>query len=207
MNEYKNRLTILGPSVTKKGYSIVKCSCGTVKEVRNDHIKTGKTLSCGCLRKEKLSEINTSHGMSKSSEYNSWKAMVHRCNDETDERYHDYGGRGISVCERWLNIENFIADIGLKPFKGAQIDRIDNSKGYYKKNCKWSTRSQNQRNMRSNRIIEYRGEQGLLIDFAEKFKINKSTLAKRIFRSGWTVEQALETKLVKGQKIFKEVKP
>jgi len=196
----KNRLTILGQSVSKKNYFVVKCTCGTIKEVRKDHIKNGETLSCGCLQIESLLKRSITHGHSKTSEYKTWCAVLHRCENETDKRYYDYGGRGIDVCNDWHDFNIFFADMGKKPFKDAQIDRIDNNLGYYKLNCRWVSRTQNQRNMRSNRIITYKGVSKTLVEFAEQFCINKSTLSKRICRSGWSIERAIETPVQKKRK-------
>lgn len=203
----KSRLTILGNSENKKNYYVVRCDCGTIKEVRKDHIRNNETLSCGCLMREISGKNNTTHGKSNTSEYKSWASMIYRCTNTNDKRYDDYGGRGITVCEEWKDFTKFMEDMKEKPYKGAQINRIDNEKGYYKGNCVWSSRIENQRNMRSSRYITYKNETKLLIEFAEMFNINPSTLSKRIFRSGWSVEDALETPLIKGQhKIQKENK-
>lgn len=193
------RLTVVNADL-KVSYFIVKCVCGNTKSVRRDHLLTGKTLSCGCLFREMLSERNTTHGMSRTSEYRTWKNILHRCNDETDHRFKDYGGRGIRVCPQWLDFAKFLEDMGKKPFDAAQIDRSNNFIGYNKENCSWVTRKQNQRNTRSNRLIEYKGEVQPLVVFAERFGINKSTLHKRISRSDWSVKMAIETPVLKRKK-------
>jgi len=194
----KSRLTVLGKSTIRKNYLVVRCDCGTLKEVRADHIRNGKTLSCGCLRVELSRKNNTTHGLSKSSEYKSWATMNRRCSNKDDKRYSDYGGRGISVCTEWKDFNVFMSDMGKKPFVGAQIDRIDNSGGYCKENCRWVSRSENQRNRRANKIITYNGESKPVIEFAERFGIDKSTLSKRISRSKWSVKDALEVPLSRG---------
>lgn len=193
------RLTVIGYKDEKKRYCNVKCICGTIKDVRIDHLLRGETKSCGCLSIEKAKERLIKHGLSGTTEYKTWSCMLHRCNNPKDKRYCDYGGRGISVCDRWNFFENFLHDMGKKPFRGAQIDRKDNNGDYNKPNCRWASRKKNQRNMRSNRIITYNGESNLLIFFAEKHNINPSTLRKRISR-GWTVKRAIETNAKKGVK-------
>ncbi|MBS1987049.1 hypothetical protein JST99_03925 [Candidatus Dependentiae bacterium] len=90
----------------------------------------------------------TSNGLAESSIYNRWYLMKRRCYRKSDPRYEDYGGRGIKVCDRWLVFLNYYEDMGQPPFKGAQIDRIDNDKDYEPSNCKWVTPSENSQNMR-----------------------------------------------------------
>lgn len=88
------------------------------------------------------------HGMSRTKEYKCWGALKNRCLNTKNIQYKDYGGRGITVCERWLKFENFFEDMGICP-NGYQIDRIDNDKGYFKENCRWTSRTINSRNRRS----------------------------------------------------------
>ncbi len=98
-----------------------------------------------------LFTINESHGLNKSSEYRTWADMLQRCTNLKDTGYHRYGGRGITVCDRWKNSFTFFyEDMGPKPFPKAQIDRKKNNKGYYKSNCRWVTRVQNAQNTRRN---------------------------------------------------------
>lgn len=97
------------------------CDCGNTKEVRSTALQRGDTISCGCFRSEASSrraiETNTTHGMCNHELYGVWKDMMARCYNPNVEKYKDYGGRGIVVCERWQSVENFIADIGARPEK------------------------------------------------------------------------------------------
>lgn len=119
-----------------------RCDCGKEVKVRAFDLNSGVTKSCGCLRKKTMSKTgkhNKTHGMRNTPEYAVWRAMKQRCNDPNHKDYKNYGGRGISICERWLNFfENFYSDMGEKPKpkRKYSIDRIDNEKGYYKENCR-----------------------------------------------------------------------
>jgi len=135
-----------------------KCDCGNIKVVQWDHLRDGCTKSCGCLAKELI----TTHGLSKTPTYNTWVAMLQRCNNHNHPRYKDWGGRGIKVCDRWLKFESFFEDMGEKP-TGLLIERIDNERGYYPSNCKWATRLQQQKNQRVNKKNKT-GVSGVFLD-------------------------------------------
>lgn len=106
---------------------------------------------------------NFVHGMSKTSTYKSWEAMIQRCSNASLKSYKNYGGRGISVCDEWTKFEKFYADMGIKP-NGCSIDRIDVNGNYDQLNCRWSTMKQQNRNRRNNRLIEFNGETLSLIN-------------------------------------------
>ncbi|MCI0767436.1 AP2 domain-containing protein [Bacillus sp. TL12] len=123
---------------------LCKCDCGNEVIVRSSHLTTGATISCGCAR------IKHGHSSAReaSSEYSSWHNMITRCTYKKHESFKDYKDRGITVCDRWLSFDNFIADMGEKPFPNYSIERIDNDKGYYPENCIWADRKTQQRNQR-----------------------------------------------------------
>lgn len=151
------------------------------------------------------SRVTLNHGLSHHPIYRVWQSLRARCFYESCEAYPDYGGRGITVCAGWKDDPAaFIADLGPKPSDAHEIDREDNDGHYscghcaecvangWKANCRWATRSQNDRNRRSNRYVEFRGERRLLIELCEQFGVPKDTVCKRL-ESGWDIERALTT--------------
>lgn len=126
-----------------------------------------------------------------SCEYMIWGQMIQRCKNRNNPAFKNYGGRGIYVCEQWLNFEIFIKDMGAKP-NGFTLDRIDNSKGYSPENCRWSSRAENNKNKRNNIWITLDGVSLVLSDWSKKSVVTYRTLHKRIKR-GWDLKLALET--------------
>ena len=130
-------------TLSGKSFSFYQCDlCGKIKEIQNATVKRGQK-SCGCLNKENGKHLIT-HGMVYSKEYSSYRAMKERCLNEKSKSYKHYGGRGITMCDEWIeSFENFYKDMGERPSKNHSIDRIDVNKGYSKENCQWTT-SRNQ---------------------------------------------------------------
>jgi len=180
---------------------LCKCDCGIEKIIRGSSLKSGDTKSCGCLAKEQLIKRSTKHGHNKKGKqtkiYQSWRHMIERCTNSNYSEYQYYGGRGITVCERWLNFENFLEDMDEPPTQEHSIDRIDNDGNYCKSNCRWATKREQARNTRRNLLITFDGETQCLMWWAEKFNINYHTLYNRIYRNGWPIEKALTTPVQK----------
>jgi hypothetical protein len=131
LGETFGRLTVVGmlPSENGKGRRLCRCECGRVVEKFAVYLRNGDTKSCGCLNPDKTRETFTTHGKSQSRIYVVWSSMVKRCTNPTNSAYYKYGAKGISVADRWMKFENFLADMGEKPFPEAQIDRINNDGG------------------------------------------------------------------------------
>lgn len=125
---------------------------------------------------------------------NIYNHMIRRCYEKTGPRFKDWGGRGITVCERWLGRDgfaNFLADMGTRPSPKHSIDRIDNDGNYEPSNCRWATATQQTRNSRHANIIEVNGERKHLRDWAREKGMLESTLCNRLLRSGWDPERAI----------------
>jgi len=124
------------------------CECGLTKMIRSSDLRYGKSKSCGCLSKDASRLRNTTHGLSGTRAHISWHAMIDRCINIENVRFKDYGGRGIRVCESWLeSFENFHKDMGDRP-EGMSLDRINNNGNYEASNCKWSTPKEQAKNRR-----------------------------------------------------------
>jgi hypothetical protein len=127
------------------------------------------------------------HGMRGTRVYNSWQAMKKRCLNKNRKNYKYYGGRGIVVCEKWMEFENFYKDMGECP-RGKTLDRINNNLGYFKENCCWSTPRQQNNNRRDNHFLVYKGKTQTIAQWSRELDINYKTIYSRIKR-GWNIEK------------------
>lgn len=135
----------------------------------------------------------------KTAAYQSWIAMKKRCRYVKHPCYHRYGGRGITVCDRWIDsFENFLADMGPRP-EGMTLDRIDNDGNYEPGNCKWSTRAEQTLKRRCNRNIEYRGKTQTLKEWCDELGLKRPRINERL-RRGWSVKDAFERPSLQGRK-------
>lgn len=139
----------------------------------------------------KVGYANRTHGLSSNSIYATWQAMIRRCRDVEYDGYENYGGRGIRVCERWLQIDNFVADMWPRP-NGASLDRIDVDGNYEPGNCRWVSQRDQMQNMRTTTRFTLHGVTKSLHDWATELGVSPRTLAGRR-RRGWTDEKILTT--------------
>lgn len=166
------------------------CDCGETITTKLNALRNGDVNSCGCLRKE---GNRTSHKMIHTPEYASWSHMKDRCKNINSKDFKNYGGRGISVCERWdMSFENFFSDVGARPTSAHSIDRINVDGNYEPSNCRWATNFQQARNKRVNVFLEVNGKKQVLSDWAREIGINVSTLYARLSRH--SIEIALTLK-------------
>lgn len=172
-------------------YWLCQCDCGSLTRKRQDHVKNGRTTSCGCFNAEEARKRSTKHNQCFSSTYVIWQNMKSRCLNPKNKAYHNYGGRGIFVCPEWVNsFEQFLGDMGDRP-DGLVLDRINNNDGYYKENCRWVTYSENNRNKRNSIILEHDGTKQSIKTWSEKTGINHGTLTSRLRRNKWTITRLL----------------
>lgn len=177
-----------------------RCDCGNADYIaRADQVRRGVIISCGCLRHERAAErcrIRTKHGHSRkdsrSPEYRTWRNMLDRCNNPKTDNYDRYGGRGITVCDRWSVFEDFLLDMGPKPAANFSIGRINNDGHYEPTNCRWEHVTQQARNKSTSRLVVYRGKSMTIAEACQITAIPRNVVDARLNR-GWTPERAVTT--------------
>jgi len=166
------------------------CDCGNYCQIDGCSLKRGFTRSCGCLAKEARITQKTTHGFGKHPLRNTYLLMIKRCYNQEDPSYGRYGGRGITVCDRWReSFESFVADMGDRP-KGHSIDRIDNDGPYSPENCRWATVLQQNNNQRRNHKLTCNGETLTITEWANRLGITRRAILSRL-RYGWPTERVL----------------
>ena len=175
---------------------LCKCDCGKEHRATTSNLRSGSTNSCGCLRKEVASNLTKTHDLSSTRLHGIWRGMKDRCLNRNDVSYPSYGGRGITICDEWLNdfVSFYLWAIANGYSDKLSIDRIDNNKGYMPSNCRWAECEIQSRNRRSNRRFSYNGKTQTLAEWAREYGIDRKTLSDRMDRFGWSFERALITK-------------
>jgi hypothetical protein len=181
----------------KSGYSkrfwLCRCDCGKTKEIFAREID--RQQSCGCLHYTLIAKKLTKHGYARQGnqkpEYRVWHGMLDRCTNKHCKSFRNYGDRGITVSDEWLDFKTFISDMGDRPSKKHTIERKNNELGYSKDNCYWALRSVQSRNRRNNRWIEHGGEKMCITDWSRKLGITLSALQFRL--KHWEIGKALAT--------------
>jgi hypothetical protein len=168
-----------------------RCDCGNEMVAQARKLKRGRLLSCGCLR--------VRHGHHRRGQvtktYRTWSNMLSRCRNPNATCYADYGGRGITVCERWLTFANFLADMGECP-PSMTIERRNNNGNYEPSNCYWATPIDQANNKRNTRYVTYRGEQMSIARLASLAGLPYSVVQQRISKYGWSAEDAANTPIL-----------
>lgn len=175
--------------------NLCECGCGQLT-----NISTVNNRCKGWIKGKPLRYIVGHNGMKhghardETKIYRAWDAMVRRCTNPRHKSWHNYGGRGITVCKEWLSFENFLADMG-EPEKGMTLERKDNNKGYYKDNCVWANMLTQANNRRNNRYIDFHGKKLTASQIARlsPIKINGNAIAVRIFKLKWSIEKSMNT--------------
>lgn len=175
-----------------------RCDCGRMCEAIRWSLRAGRAKSCGCLRSDGLIARNvatsTTHGHTTggklSRTYVSWLQMIQRCENRKHNSFARYGGRGITVCDRWRqSFDAFLEDMGPRP-DGHSLDRIDNSGDYEPDNARWATPGQQAQNQSTTNLIECRGEVLSLSEWSRRSRISRTGIRKRLL-AGWSPERAL----------------
>lgn len=166
-----------------------ECECGGIVNVLSSNLRTGHTKSCGCLKYE---GSNTKHGMYNTPEHKAWTNMLNRCYNKNNIHYDRYGGRGITVCDRWHKFDNFYHDMRDKP-EGMTLERIDNDKGYSPDNCRWASVKEQANNRKTNVYITYNGRTQTISEWESELGFKHGTLWMRVNKYGWSEKKAIET--------------
>lgn len=175
-------------------YAICKCVCGNKKSIRLDHVLTGNTKSCGCKKYFNKKPTNVKHNESRTRLYKIWVGMKGRCFNPRNSEYKNYGGRGITVCDEWLDyisFRNWAINNGYT--NELTIERINVDLGYCSDNCKWIPLKEQLRNTTRTIYITYNGETLCANDWAKRFGIPHNSLVRR-FRKGLPLEEVFKIK-------------
>lgn len=168
----------------------VKCDCGNTVFTTTRQLKSGYVYSCGCKPKPRKARSIKTHGKSKTTEFGIWKAMRLRCQNPNHSAWRYYGGRGISVCDKWKNFSSFYEDMGPRPSMNHTLDRINVNGNYEPLNCRWATKAQQDSNKRSNRYLQIGGVRLTVTQAGRVFNIPWHRIRSRS-ASGWPPRAAI----------------
>lgn len=167
------------------------CSCGKVTTTMASSVISGSIKSCGCLRADAMKAL-AKHGMAKTKVYKTWAGMKSRCTNPNNARWADYGGRGIYLCDSWMDFEPFYQDMGEPPSKYHSLDRINVNGNYCPENCRWATSKEQSLNMRTNLRITINGDEKTVHEWASIYSMTHTCLRTRL-RRGWEIVRAVST--------------
>jgi hypothetical protein len=184
------RWTVVQDDGLSMRYWLCQCECGQKRMINGSKLIRGDTKSCGCFSRDVTKVRMTTHGLVGHWLYKRWAKIYARCYYPSNKSYKNYGGRGIVLCERWLDVRNFVADNQHVEDRSLTIDRIDNSGPYSPENCRWVGQDIQQLNRRSNAVFTFQGRAAPLSVWAREYGIKLHTLRFRLL-SGWPMEEAL----------------
>lgn len=199
-NQKFSRLTVVKKSKDKASDGQLRweclCDCGNITTVTGGELRRGKSKSCGCL----IKETATTHGATGTKTYSIWRGMKKRCSPKASKKnYNNYYGRGIKVCDRWLDFNNFLKDMKECPGPNYTIERINNDGNYEPGNCKWILKSEQSENTRRNLCLTYNGiTYPMLKTLCDSLNLEYKLIQRRLSR-GWSIDEAVN--LPKGSKV------
>lgn len=195
-NKKFNKLTVLEYShnLGQKVMWKCRCECGNITFVSTTNLTCNRTKSCGCYKLEEFSKRFTKHNQRHTKLYEIWKGIKGRCLNPKHISFHNYGGRGITICDEWkkdfVSFYNWSMQNGYD--ENLSIDRINNNGNYEPSNCRWVDRKVQANNTRSNHFFTYNNKTKTITQWCEFFNISKGTFYSRLKR-GWSIEKALTT--------------
>jgi hypothetical protein len=186
-------IELAGKDHSKKPLWRCHCDCGNEPVIRGESLRSGHYVSCGCYRAEH-GIFSRTHGKTGTRTYDIWCGLITRCTNPNDHAYPQYGGRGIKMYEQWRHsFAAFYADMGDAPSNSHSLDRINNDGDYEPANCRWATRTEQNRNRRQGLTLTFHGETLPMAEWAERLGISYHTLYSRIHQLHWDAERALTT--------------
>lgn len=179
---------------------LCKCECGKTALIMGYSLRGGTSESCGCLKQELTKQRLTTHGSTNTPEFKIWQGMLKRCGNPNSAAFPRYGGRGITVCDRWKDsFENFLADMGPRPSPKHSIDRKKNDEGYKPGNCRWATMAQQANNRESTVILTFNGKSLTICEWAREIGVKHQTIYCRYW-NGLPIESVLRPSLLSRKK-------
>lgn len=196
-NKKFGRLKVIsyeGNNKYRKALWLCRCDCGKTKIVLGSSLLNNSTKSCGCYNREKSKKNFLKHNLSYSKLYKVWQGIKTRCYNNNFIYYCNYGGRGIKMCDEWKNDFVTFYDWALNNGyqEGLTIDRINNNDDYCPTNCRWTTREEQNNNMRKTILVEYKGKLRTITELANEFGLKRKELYYKL-KKGWTIEQIINT--------------
>lgn len=191
-----NLLVAISPAanVKKEIHWLCRCDCGKETICSGGNLRSGHTKSCGCLKAQAQQYGSVTHGMTHTSIYHTWNKMRQRCQNPNHDRFADYGGRGIRVCDTWSNsfeaFHDYVSRLSHFNESGRSLDRINNDGNYEPGNVRWATRVQQNRNTRQVLQITFDGKTQGVAEWANEYGLDRKRLYKRLW-NGWDIKRAL----------------